>query len=79
MVTFVLDENLTSDVLLPFGIPEQVTGADFELLPPYNVGEPLIAQAPDGREAIVAANKVVFYPTEIGADDEPTFLEGTDI
>lgn len=78
-VTFALDENLMSDVILSFGIPEQAAGADFELLPPYNVGEPFIAQAPDGREAIVAANKVVFYPTVIGADDETTFLEGTDI
>ena len=75
-VTFVLDQNLTSDLVLPFAVSGET---DFELLPPFNVGEPIMIQAPDGREAIVALNKHVFYPAVVDANDQTTFLNGTDI
>jgi plastocyanin len=75
-VTFVLDQNLTSDLVLPFAVSGET---DFELLPPFNVGEPILIQAPDGREAIVALNKHVFYPAVVDANDQTTFLNGTDI
>ena len=75
-VTFVQDPTLRSDLLLPF-LPTAPT--DFELLPPFNAGEPILIPTPDGREAIVAVNKHVFYPTVLGANNETTYLEGTDI
>jgi plastocyanin len=75
-VTFVLDQNLTSDLVLPFAVSGDT---DFELLPPFNVGEPIMIQAPDGREAIVALNKHVFYPAVVDANNQTTFLNGTDI
>jgi plastocyanin len=71
-----LDQNLTSDLVLPFAVSGET---DFELLPPFNVGEPIMIQAPDGREAIVALNKHVFYPAVVDANDQTTFLNGTDI
>jgi plastocyanin len=75
-VTFVLDENLTSDLILPFAVPE---GTDFELLPPFNVGEPIVIQTPDGKEAVIALNKHVFHPAVIDGNNETTFLNGTEI
>lgn len=75
-VTFVQDPNLRSDLILPF-VPTAPT--DFELLPPFNAGEPILIPTPDGREAIVAVNKDVFYPTVLDANNETTYLEGTDI
>jgi plastocyanin len=75
-VTFVQDPNLRSDLILPF-VPTAPT--DFQLLPPFNAGEPILIPTPDGTEAIVAVNKHVFYPTLLDANNETTYLEGTDI
>jgi plastocyanin len=75
-VTFVQDPNLRSDLILPF-VPTAPT--DFELLPPFNAGEPILIPTPDGTEAIVAVNKHVFYPTVLDANNETIYLEGTDI
>jgi plastocyanin len=78
-VTFVMDQNLTSDAILPFIMPNQSTATDFELLPPFNAGEPLTIPIPELGEAIVALNKIVWYPTVIDESDGITFLNGTDI
>jgi plastocyanin len=76
-VTFVPDPSIQSDILLPFAVPSDQT--DFELLPPFNLGEPILIPAPDGREAIVALNKIAWYPAVFDSDNQTTFLEGTDI
>jgi plastocyanin len=75
-VTFVQDPSIVSDIILPF-VPAGAT--DFELLPPFNLGEPILIPTPDGREAIVAVNKHAFYPAIVDANNETTFLEGTEI
>ena len=75
-VTFVQDPTVVTDLVLPFA----PTGAtDFELLPPFNLGEPILIPIPDGREAIVGVNKLVFYPAVVDANNETTYLEGTDL
>jgi plastocyanin len=74
-VTFVLNQNLRSDILLPFAVPGTT---NFELLPPFNAGHPIVIPAPDGRQAILAANKDVFYPTVIDANNQTTYLNGTE-
>jgi plastocyanin len=76
-VTFVGDPSIVSDIILPFAVPSGAT--DFELLPPFNQGEPLIVPAPDGREAIVALNKHAWYPALLGVNNQTTYLNGTDI
>jgi plastocyanin len=76
-VTFVPDPSVVSDILLPFAVPSDQT--DFELLPPFTLGEPILIPAPDGREAIVALNKHAWYPAVFDANNQTTFLEGTDI
>ncbi|MDQ3968475.1 MAG: hypothetical protein M3275_08785 [Thermoproteota archaeon] len=77
-VTFVQDPSVVSDIILPFAVP--AGGAtNFELLPPFNLGEAILIQAPDGREAIVALNKHGWYPAVFDANNQTTYLEGTDI
>jgi plastocyanin len=78
-VTFVLDPSIQSDILLPFAIPAGTSATNFELLQPFTLGEPLIMPGPEGREAIVAMNKVAWYPSLVGANNQTTYLEGTDI
>ena len=78
-VTFVQDPSIVSDILLPFAVPAGGSATDFELLPPFNSGEPLIIPTPDGREAIVALNKHAWYPAVLDANNQTTYLEGTDI
>jgi plastocyanin len=77
-VTFVQDPSVISDILLPFAAPGG-TLAELELLPPFNAGEPLVIQTPDGTEAIVALNKQAWYPAVLDANNQTTYLEGTDI
>ena len=77
-VTFVQDPSIVSDIILPFAAPSGVL-TELELLPPFNLGEPLVIQTPDGGEAIVALNKHAWYPTVVDADNHTTYLEGTDI
>ena len=77
-VTFVRDPSIVSDIILPFAAPAGGL-TELELLPPFNLGEPLVIQAPDGREAIVALNKHAWYPAVVDANNQTTYLEGTDI
>jgi plastocyanin len=77
-VTFVQDPSIVSDILLPFA----ASGGgltDFQLLQPFNLGEPLIIPTPDGGEAIVALNKQAWYPAVYDANNQTTYLNGTDI
>lgn len=79
-VTFRLDPSILSDILLPFALPAGgIDTTNFELLPPSNLGEPVIIPTPEGREAIVAMNKIAWYPSVVDADNQITYLEGTDI
>src|SRR5918997_2860734 len=78
-VTFVLDPSIQSDILLPFAIPAGSSATDFELLPPFTLGEPVTIPGPQGREAIVAMNKVAWYPSVVDTNNQTTYLEGTDI
>jgi plastocyanin len=77
-VTFVQDPSIVSDIILPFAAPSGVL-TELELLPPFNLGEPLVIQAPGGGEAIVALNKHAWYPAVIDANNQTTYLEGSDV
>jgi plastocyanin len=78
-VTFVPDPAIQSDILLPFTIPAGSNATNFELLQPFNTGEPLIIPAPGDREAIVALNKLAWYPAVVDTNNQTTYLEGADI
>jgi plastocyanin len=74
-VTFVQDPNMTTDIILPFSVPE---GAEFEVLPPFNAGEAITMEMPNGT-AIVALNKLAFYPAAVDATGMTSYPNGTDI
>lgn len=74
-VTFVRDFNLTTDIILPFAVPD---GTEFELVPPFNTGEPVTLETPNGT-AVVALNKVAFYPAVIDSAGSISYPNGTDI
>jgi plastocyanin len=76
-VSFRGDPSILPPLILPFAFPSGAS--DFELVPPFNQGEPVIIPAPDGREAIVALNKQTWYPAVIGVNNQTTYLNGTDI
>ena len=76
-VSFRGDPSILPSILLPFSVPSGAT--DFEPMPPFNQGEPVIIPAPDGGEAIVALNKQTWYPAVIGVNNQTTYLNGTDI
>jgi plastocyanin len=61
-VTFVLDQSVLSELLLPFAVPAD---AGLELLPPFNLGEPLTIPTPEGGEAVLAANKIAWHPSAV--------------
>src|SRR3712207_617761 len=73
------DPSIQSGTLLPFAIPAGTSATDFELLRPFPLGEPLFIPGPEGREAIMAMNKVAWYPSLVDANNQTTYLEGTDI
>jgi plastocyanin len=75
-VTFVLDPNVMSDIILPFAVSGDT---NFELMPPFNLGEPVMIQTPDGRQAIVALNKHAWNPAVVDANNQTTYLNGTNI
>jgi plastocyanin len=74
-VTFA-DPNVISAIILPFAVSGDT---NFELVPPFNLGEPDMIQAPDGRQAIVALNKHAWNPAVVDANNQTTYLNGTDI
>ena len=79
-VTFSQDpRSVQSDILLPFALPAGSGATDLELLPPFNMGEPIIITGPEGRQAIVALNKLLWYPAVVDANNQTTYLQGTDI
>lgn len=75
-VTFVLDQNVMSEIIVPFAVSGGET--NFELLPPSNVGKPILTQAPDGREAIIALNKDAWYPSVLDANNQTNYLNETE-
>jgi plastocyanin len=76
-VSFRGDPSIFPPILVPFAVPSGA--ADFELLPLFNQGEPVIIPAPDGGEAVVGLNKQTWYPAVIGVNNQTTYLNGTDL
>lgn len=72
-VTF-SDPSIMTDIILPFTI----SGEEPRLLPPFNAGEPITMDTPNGT-AIVGVNKLAFYPSVIDANNHTSYLNGTEI
>jgi plastocyanin len=63
-----------SSIELAFILPSGFSSETLELAPPDNFGEPIIQNTSDGRQAILALNKVLFHPSTIDQHGEATFL-----
>src|SRR5215210_4591074 len=77
-VIFDLSNGSTiSDILLPFTLPSGVSAEQAEslqLAPPFNLGEPITQNMPDGTQAIIGANKVAFYPAVVDQENNTRYL-----
>ncbi|MCI0560435.1 MAG: hypothetical protein MN733_18265 [Nitrososphaera sp.] len=75
-VTFLRNQALVSDIILPFSIQDQ---EQLELVQPFNVGEAITVETMNGT-TVIAVNKLAFYPA-VASNDGSTieYLNGTDI
>ncbi len=58
-----------------FIFPPGFSPGSLQLAPPDNFGEPIIQNMGDGRQAIVALNKVLFHPSTVDQNGDATFLQ----
>jgi plastocyanin len=65
--------TVVSDVLVPF-VPDRGHNHDYELVPPFNLGEPITQEQENGTKAIVAANKLAFTPSVVDPQGNVTYL-----
>ena len=63
-----------SDLWLPFILPQGADPEQLELAPPFNFGEYIIQEQPDGRQAVISLNKGAFYPTVADSENNTRYL-----
>jgi plastocyanin len=68
------NETVTTDLELRFLLPAGVSSEALQLAPPNNVGGPIIQNMSDGRQAIVALNKVAFHPSAVDENGNVVYL-----
>ena len=59
----------------PFILPSGVSPETFQLAPPNNFGEPIIQNMSDGRQSIIALNKVLFNPSVVNQNGNASYLQ----
>jgi plastocyanin len=63
-----------SSIELAYILPSGFSPDTLELAPPDNIGEPIIQNTSDGRQTILALNKVLFHPSAVNQNGDATFL-----
>ena len=63
-----------SDLWLPFILPQGADPEQLELAPPFNFGESIIQEQPDGRQAVISLNKGAFYPAVADSENNTRYL-----
>jgi plastocyanin len=63
---------------LPFILPQGADPEQLELAPPFNFGESIIQEQPDGRQAIITLNKAAYYPTVADQENDTRSLIGVE-
>src|SRR5919106_2975724 len=63
-----------SDLWLPFILPQGADPEQLELAPPFNFGESIMQEQPDGRQAIINLNKAVYYPSVAHQENNTRYL-----
>ena len=59
---------------MPLVLPEGTDPDQLELVPPFNFGDSIIIEQPDGREAITTLNKAAFYSTVADRENNTRYL-----
>jgi plastocyanin len=67
--------SATSSIELAFILPSGVSPDTFQLAPPDNFGEPIIQNMSDGRQSIIALNKVLFNPSVVDQNGNVSYLQ----
>jgi len=67
--------SAVSSIELAFIFPQGFSPGALQLAPPDNFGEPIIQTMNDGRQSIVALNKVLFHPSTVDQNGDATFLQ----
>ncbi len=70
----VTNGSTISSLELPFILPQGTDPEQLELAPPFNFGEFIIQEQPDGRQAIIALNKAAYYPTVADQENNTRYL-----
>ncbi len=66
--------SIISSLELPFILPEGSGPDQLELASPFNFGDPIVIEQPDGEEAIITLNKAAFYPTVADIENNTRYL-----
>jgi plastocyanin len=64
-----------SSLELPFILPSGFSPEALQLAPPNNFGELIIQNMSDGRQSIIALNKVLFYPSAVNQNGNASYLQ----
>jgi len=64
-----------SDIALPFILPPGISSKELQLAPPNNIGEPINQNTSDGRQEIIALNKVAFHPSVVNQNGNVSYLQ----
>jgi plastocyanin len=64
-----------SDIALPFILPPGISSKELQLAPPNNIGEPVNQNTSDGRQEIIALNKVAFHPSVVNQNGNVSYLQ----
>src|SRR5918995_1454356 len=63
-----------SGLELPFILPQGADPEQLELALPFNFGESIIQEQPDGMQAIISLNKGAYYPTVADQENNTRYL-----
>jgi plastocyanin len=64
-----------SSIELAFILPPGFSPETLQLAPPDNFGEPIIQNMSDGRQSILALNKVLFSPSTVNQNGNTSYLQ----
>jgi plastocyanin len=62
-----------SSIYLPFILPSGISPEALQLAPPDNIGEPIIQNMSDGRQAIISLNKIAFHPSAVNQNGNVSY------
>ena len=75
VLLYLSNGSAISGIELAFILPPGMSPGDFQLAPPDNFGEPIIQNMTDGRQSIVALNKVLYHTSVVDQNGHASYLQ----